>query len=283
MTGIFKKFILTTLFALFASQASALFIQADWLDPTQPGVGTNRYAYSGNDPVNRFDPNGNQWRYQSFDSQEEADDYFASNAIDSYQRADNIRNGDRLIDHIRDYMGVDEELEGFGNNYAARIGIDTQTRRSLDNGEIAQSVFDGLVAGGISRLGGMGGTTSSSISTGHARSLSAAAVSNAQPYISATTRRMNANVSVQNGHATVGFQTRRATSLSASDIAALRSELQASGMNSVVVNSGRIVEPTGRLNNILSTRAQQGRTWNGLTVTATGNPSNAYILYGPLQ
>ena len=54
-----KQLILTTLFALFASQASAMFIQADWLDPTQPGVGTNRYAYSGNDPVNQRDPNGN--------------------------------------------------------------------------------------------------------------------------------------------------------------------------------------------------------------------------------
>ena len=54
-----KQLVLTTLFALFASQASAMFIQPDWFDPTQPGVGTNRYAYSHNDPVNITDPNGN--------------------------------------------------------------------------------------------------------------------------------------------------------------------------------------------------------------------------------
>jgi len=36
-----------------------LFIQPDWLDPTQPGVGTNRYSYSFNDPVNLSDPGGN--------------------------------------------------------------------------------------------------------------------------------------------------------------------------------------------------------------------------------
>ncbi|MBZ0216966.1 MAG: hypothetical protein K8F25_10470, partial [Fimbriimonadaceae bacterium] len=37
----------------------ALFIQPDWLGVTEPGVGTNRYAYANNDPVNKLDPNGN--------------------------------------------------------------------------------------------------------------------------------------------------------------------------------------------------------------------------------
>jgi RHS repeat-associated protein len=45
------------------------FIQPDWLDPNLPGVGTNRYAYSFNDPVNLRDPGGNQ----VFASQEERD------------------------------------------------------------------------------------------------------------------------------------------------------------------------------------------------------------------
>ncbi|MDI6835749.1 MAG: RHS repeat-associated core domain-containing protein, partial [Rhizobiaceae bacterium] len=34
------------------------FISPDDWDPTLPGVGTNRYAYAGNDPVNGSDPNG---------------------------------------------------------------------------------------------------------------------------------------------------------------------------------------------------------------------------------
>ena len=37
----------------------ALFIQPDWFEVTEFGVGTNRYAYSLNDPVNLSDPNGN--------------------------------------------------------------------------------------------------------------------------------------------------------------------------------------------------------------------------------
>ena len=36
----------------------ARFISPDWWDPNKQGVGTNRYAYSGNDPVNKSDPNG---------------------------------------------------------------------------------------------------------------------------------------------------------------------------------------------------------------------------------
>lgn len=38
-----------------------LFLQPDWFEVTMSGVGTNRYAYAGNDPVNRLDPNGNSW------------------------------------------------------------------------------------------------------------------------------------------------------------------------------------------------------------------------------
>ncbi len=36
------------------------FIQPDWWEVTQEGVGTNRYAYSFNDPVNKSDTNGHQ-------------------------------------------------------------------------------------------------------------------------------------------------------------------------------------------------------------------------------
>jgi hypothetical protein len=41
--------------------APVRFISPDTMDPTKPGVGTNRYAYSGNDPINKSDPNGHVW------------------------------------------------------------------------------------------------------------------------------------------------------------------------------------------------------------------------------
>lgn len=38
--------------ARYYDTALKIFTQPDWLDPNLPGVGTNRYAYAGNDPVN---------------------------------------------------------------------------------------------------------------------------------------------------------------------------------------------------------------------------------------
>jgi RHS repeat-associated protein len=37
------------------------FLSPDTWDPTRPGVGTNRYAYAGNDPVNAMDPYGHSF------------------------------------------------------------------------------------------------------------------------------------------------------------------------------------------------------------------------------
>ncbi|MES4993822.1 RHS repeat-associated core domain-containing protein [Agrobacterium radiobacter] len=45
----------------FGQAANARFISPDTMDPTQEGVGANRYAYAANDPVNKSDPNGHIW------------------------------------------------------------------------------------------------------------------------------------------------------------------------------------------------------------------------------
>jgi RHS repeat-associated protein len=47
--------------ARYYDPALGRFISPDDWDPTLPGVGTNRYAYAQNDPVNKADANGHNW------------------------------------------------------------------------------------------------------------------------------------------------------------------------------------------------------------------------------
>jgi RHS repeat-associated protein len=44
-----------------------MFIQPDWFDVMKPGVGTNRFGYSFNDPINLADPSGNDTIYKDID------------------------------------------------------------------------------------------------------------------------------------------------------------------------------------------------------------------------
>jgi hypothetical protein len=53
-------FVATILTASFSQTAHAIYISPDDWDPTKEGVGTNRYAYSQGDPINRSDRNGHQ-------------------------------------------------------------------------------------------------------------------------------------------------------------------------------------------------------------------------------
>lgn len=64
MLRILQKLILTTLFAMFAVQANAMWLSPDWWEVTEQGVGTNRYAYAHGDPVNLRDPGGNATVYK---------------------------------------------------------------------------------------------------------------------------------------------------------------------------------------------------------------------------
>ncbi|WP_275789083.1 RHS repeat-associated core domain-containing protein [Pararhizobium gei] len=89
------------------------FISPDTWDPTMEGVGTNRYAYAGNDPVNRSDPNGHvsgatgqPEATKAYESQQAADrqDHEASTLADKMQSLGNGNEGG-LFD------GVDPEVE----------------------------------------------------------------------------------------------------------------------------------------------------------------------------
>lgn len=51
----------------------ALFLPPDWFEVIKKCVGTNRFSYSFNDPVNKFDPEGNQTEEEKKDKRSDAE------------------------------------------------------------------------------------------------------------------------------------------------------------------------------------------------------------------
>ncbi|MGL4234944.1 RHS repeat-associated core domain-containing protein [Tabrizicola sp.] len=69
----------------------SLFLQPDWFEVTKAGVGTNRFSYSFNDPVNKLDPGGNQC--SSCESQEDWDDYHDKKAKEYEKKSQKYDDG----------------------------------------------------------------------------------------------------------------------------------------------------------------------------------------------
>ncbi|WP_432288798.1 RHS repeat-associated core domain-containing protein (plasmid) [Aminobacter sp. BA135] len=123
------------------------FISPDDWDPTKPGVGTNRYAYAQNDPVNKSDPNGHA-----------AGDpgYWAPGAVPAFN------TGSRSADVFLNSLGS-------GVNTIVNPVIDIAASAApyspaLDNfamtaaGMGPPGALTGAVAQGTGRLAGLGGT-----------------------------------------------------------------------------------------------------------------------------
>lgn len=90
--------------ARYYDPALGRFISPDWWDPNQTGVGTNRYTYSDNDPVNKSDPNGHASRSPSFSDYARA----AVEAALTYGAVaiDNLSNGGKISGNAQVNVGT---------------------------------------------------------------------------------------------------------------------------------------------------------------------------------
>jgi RHS repeat-associated protein len=107
---------LTFLNARYQDPLLGRFISPDDWDPWLPGVGTNRYAYAENDPINKSDPNGHS--YQS------ANDF----AADPYGHG-----GDGADDTLAEPFGRIEPTTPNESGNAAEIEEKNETNVAMSN------------------------------------------------------------------------------------------------------------------------------------------------------
>lgn len=130
----------------------SLFLQPDWFEVTKAGVGTNRFSYSFNDPVNKFDPGGNQSLHDLDLTQEEADQLneFAAYAAATQaaaleaEAATNPEMADLILNQAGKYRASSEVFQ-------SRIGVSWGWRAA---GDAIQAME---VATGLTGLWGNGG------------------------------------------------------------------------------------------------------------------------------
>ncbi|NOX73210.1 MAG: RHS repeat-associated core domain-containing protein [Alphaproteobacteria bacterium] len=98
------------------------FIQLDWFKVTEPGVGTNRYAYSANDPVNLSDPGGNSWLGDAIASFQAAWEGTVD-AVNDILSGDVTKVEGRIENGAYGYTNIDGETYGcFGCGGVGAIG-----------------------------------------------------------------------------------------------------------------------------------------------------------------
>ncbi|WP_292534456.1 RHS repeat-associated core domain-containing protein, partial [Mesorhizobium sp.] len=110
------------------------FISPDDWDPTKPGVGTNRYAYAQNDPVNQSDPSGHgvgDW----FSSQADRDAQNQSHADSMQAAADKMKEKGGFLNNY-----TAEQLAKEAARYRSRVGKTTAELALMDFAHLLDNV-----------------------------------------------------------------------------------------------------------------------------------------------
>jgi hypothetical protein len=144
--------------ARYYDPALARFISPDDWDPTMAGVGTNRYAYSGNDPINKSDPSGHASSSSGWDKVKEFLG-LGKTASDSKDKQDGKSDaGDRKTSTT--YSRAIRDLEITGKKVKTDIEKFTKKAKKdpmgalADAGDLVDGVPGGKVVTGTSKVAG---------------------------------------------------------------------------------------------------------------------------------
>jgi|GEM_PF-2336106 len=159
--------ICSILAAPFGSTANARFISPDDWDPTKEGVGTNRYAYAQNDPVNKSDPNGHS-------ISPDVDDYGSEgtggNGKSEQAETRTSKDFDAAADIVTGENSKDKksesEMAGGADGHSTRQGVDVNGNNIPDEventlqsfGTKSPELIDGWPMPSGNPLGNLGGS-----------------------------------------------------------------------------------------------------------------------------
>ena len=144
----------------------ARFVSPDWWDAFKPGVGTNRYAYAGNDPVNRSDAGGHDvWAPVFYPDQTARDQHFMNEFIYKSQLAAKLAEVDGGGPGT-----ASDDMQNLANADFANIGRSTLSNVAETGIQLGAPLlaakFAGPIARGLSNaFGEMFGKTASDIAT----------------------------------------------------------------------------------------------------------------------
>jgi uncharacterized protein RhaS with RHS repeats len=243
------------------------FISPDDWDTTLPGVGTNRYAYAANDPVNKADPGGHS---------------FWSDVKDFFSGLFGGGGGG----------GGSGSGSGSGSDTKPNTEQPKPTLFSLTAGPIGQLLAlaekKGCKGGCVEKVNGKGATP------GHPSGLSATANAVRAAEVKAATeaaikqrladsalkaaKRLGIDLeksTIKNGKAVIRIN--KTESINKADLQAIKDYLSANGANSVTVKTGLLANE--KLMNILSQRATTGRSFFGGRVQRSTEPGNDFDIY----
>ncbi|OWV82249.1 hypothetical protein ATY77_03155 [Rhizobium sp. R634] len=155
--------------ARYYDPAFGRFISPDDWDPTKEGVGTNRYSYSENDPINKSDPNGHSINYSDSWGQRSTDPINgrSSGSVTGLKAATNVSLSSGTTAGSRAFAGgvfgdepdVEEEGE-IGNFEFQRRLMDEQLEKHIlgPTAGFFHREMHGVDIKGIGTGGPLGGT-----------------------------------------------------------------------------------------------------------------------------
>jgi len=115
-----------------------LFIQPDWFDITEAGVGSNRYAYAANDPINKFDPNGN-----FFGSLLAGFVFNALGLGNLFQGVATVVSTVQTVQALKNRASLGDVAKSWAINYAARLAMNVKYSALFQQGSSRVSYFEG--------------------------------------------------------------------------------------------------------------------------------------------